>query len=129
MYCKFGSIIGINIRKDRDSGRPKGFGFVTFDSEYAANSAISEMNGKLFQGRSLTVRQAILRNSVQPPESVVEDSSWKTVPSEKKSKSSIKSNSTDKFRNGVTNTSKETTSTSNTASRKTWENWAGPIKK
>lgn len=118
---KFGTIIGVNIRKDRDSGKPKGFGFVTFDSEYAANSAISEMNGKLFQGRTLTVRQAILRNSVQSSESVVIDTSWKTVPSEKKSKINIKSNSNDRNRMSTTST--------NTAQRKTWENWAGPIKK
>lgn len=83
------------------------------------------MNGKQFQGRTLTVRQAILRNSVQPSESVVIDTSWKTVPSEKKSKINIKSNSND--RNRISTASNSTGT--NTAQRKTWENWAGPIKK
>mmetsp|Transcript_5293 Transcript_5293/g.7318 ORF Transcript_5293/g.7318 Transcript_5293/m.7318 type:complete len:142 (+) Transcript_5293:52-477(+) len=110
LFRKFGEVIGVNIRKDRSTDKPKGFAFVTFDSEESASSAIATLNGHSLHGRILTVKKAALRGSGKlTGES--EDTSWKTVPSTK-SKGGKKSDGKVK---------------SKTAQR-TWENWAGPIK-
>ena len=54
----FGTIEEIRIITDRDSGRSRGFGFVTFSDAAAASSAISEMNGTELDGRSIVVNEA-----------------------------------------------------------------------
>jgi len=46
------------IIKDRETGRTKGFGFVTFDTIDNANKAINELHGREFAGRPLTVNEA-----------------------------------------------------------------------
>ncbi|MFH1896374.1 MAG: RNA-binding protein [bacterium] len=43
---------------DRDSGRSKGFGFVTFGTEEEARLAIEKFNGKEIEGRPLKVDMA-----------------------------------------------------------------------
>jgi len=43
---------------DRESGRPRGFGFVTMGSDEEAQSAISALNGQQLDGRPLTVNEA-----------------------------------------------------------------------
>ncbi len=43
----------VKIVKDRESGRSKGFGFVTFDSEEEAERAQKELDGVEFDGRTL----------------------------------------------------------------------------
>jgi RNA recognition motif-containing protein len=43
---------------DRASGQSKGFGFVEMSSEQEAKAAISALNGKEVEGRSLTVNEA-----------------------------------------------------------------------
>jgi len=43
---------------DRETGRPRGFGFVTMNTEAGAKSAIQTLNGKEFKGRPLTVNEA-----------------------------------------------------------------------
>ena len=42
----------------RDSGRSKGFGFVTMNNDDEANKAIAEMNGHEMEGRPLRVNEA-----------------------------------------------------------------------
>lgn len=56
-----GEVLSVKIITDRDSGRSKGFGFVEMSSDDAAQSAISELNGQEFQGRSLKVNEAMDR--------------------------------------------------------------------
>jgi RNA recognition motif-containing protein len=48
----------ITLIKDKFSGRPKGFGFVTISDDEVAQKAISEMNGKDVGGRELKVSEA-----------------------------------------------------------------------
>ncbi len=48
----------INIVVDRDTGRPRGFGFVDMGSETDAQAAIQALNGKEVAGRPLTVNEA-----------------------------------------------------------------------
>ncbi len=43
---------------DRESGRPRGFAFVEMATDAGAENAISNLNGKDFQGRTLTVNEA-----------------------------------------------------------------------
>ena len=47
----------MSIITDRDTGRSKGFGFVTM-SEADADKAISQLNGSQLDGRALTVNEA-----------------------------------------------------------------------
>ncbi|MCB2145932.1 MAG: RNA-binding protein [Deltaproteobacteria bacterium] len=54
----FGKVDTVNIIKDRDSGRPKGFGFVEMSSGEEAKKAIEAMNGKEFKGRAMNVNEA-----------------------------------------------------------------------
>lgn len=57
-FSQFGEVASVNIVIDRDSGRSKGFGFVEMTSEDAAMAAISGMNGREVDGRSLRVNEA-----------------------------------------------------------------------
>ena len=46
------------VIKDRESGRSRGFGFVKYDDDAAADKAVEELNGQELDGRPLTVREA-----------------------------------------------------------------------
>jgi cold-inducible RNA-binding protein len=48
----------VQIINDRETGRSRGFGFVTFSTEQSMLDAIQNMNGKELDGRSITVNQA-----------------------------------------------------------------------
>ena len=48
----------VKLITDRDTGRPRGFGFVEMGSSEEAESAIRELNGYELQGRALTVNEA-----------------------------------------------------------------------
>jgi cold-inducible RNA-binding protein len=53
----------VQIINDRETGRSRGFGFVTFASEQSMLDAIESMNGKELDGRNITVNQAQSRGS------------------------------------------------------------------
>ena len=48
----------VKLITDRDTGRPRGFGFVEMGSSEDADGAIRELNGFEFDGRQLTVNEA-----------------------------------------------------------------------
>ncbi|MFO7713656.1 RNA recognition motif domain-containing protein [Desulfosarcina sp.] len=54
----FGRVDAVNIIKDRDTGRPKGFGFVEMPDGEEARKAIEAMNGKELKGRAMNVNEA-----------------------------------------------------------------------
>jgi RNA recognition motif-containing protein len=54
----FGTVDSVTIIMDRDTGRPKGFGFVEMSNEAEAKKAIESLNGKDFMGRTLNVNEA-----------------------------------------------------------------------
>ncbi len=56
-FEQFGTVQSVKLISDRDTGRPRGFGFVEMD-EAAASSAIQAMNGKDMGGRPLRVNEA-----------------------------------------------------------------------
>ena len=53
-----GTVVDAVLMMDRESGRPRGFGFVTMSSEEESQSAINALNGHNVQGRALTVNIA-----------------------------------------------------------------------
>ena len=58
LFTKAGEVQRVELIKDRESGRPRGFGFVTMADEEEARAAISQFEGFDFNGRSLTVKEA-----------------------------------------------------------------------
>ena len=57
-FERFGDIEDAIVITDRDTGRSRGFGFVTFVDNAAAKTATEEMNGSELDGRNLTVNEA-----------------------------------------------------------------------
>ncbi|HEX7046065.1 MAG TPA: RNA-binding protein [Gammaproteobacteria bacterium] len=57
LFSPYGEIEDLALIKDRDTGRPKGFGFITFASQQAAEKAL-EQDGKDMGGRPLKVNMA-----------------------------------------------------------------------
>jgi RNA recognition motif-containing protein len=58
MFAEFGTVQSTNIIEDRETGRSRGFAFVELSSKEEAQNAISALNGKDIDGRSLTVNEA-----------------------------------------------------------------------
>lgn len=48
----------VALPTDRETGRPRGFGFVTFATDADAAAAISAMDGQMVGGRNLKVNEA-----------------------------------------------------------------------
>jgi len=55
------SVTEVNIITDRETGRPRGFGFVEMGSEQDAQAAISALDGAELDGRSIRVNEAKAR--------------------------------------------------------------------
>jgi len=58
LFSQVGEPTEINLITDRDSGRPKGFGFVEMATEEEAQEAIRRFNGYSMDNRALTVNEA-----------------------------------------------------------------------
>lgn len=57
LFSPYGEIEDLALIKDRDTGRPKGFGFITFAAQQSAEKAL-ELDGKDLGGRPLKVNVA-----------------------------------------------------------------------
>ena len=57
-FERFGSIAEAKVIFERDTGRSRGFGFVTFDQPGDADRAVEEMNGADIDGRAVRVNEA-----------------------------------------------------------------------
>jgi cold-inducible RNA-binding protein len=57
-FERFGEIVEAKVITDRETGRSRGFGFVTFANDEGATSAASEMNGAQLDGRTIRVNEA-----------------------------------------------------------------------
>eukprot|EP00341_Mesodinium_pulex_P005098 CAMPEP_0116945662 /NCGR_PEP_ID=MMETSP0467-20121206/36501_1 /TAXON_ID=283647 /ORGANISM="Mesodinium pulex, Strain SPMC105" /LENGTH=250 /DNA_ID=CAMNT_0004629247 /DNA_START=22 /DNA_END=774 /DNA_ORIENTATION=+ len=66
-FSRYGKVVDARVMTDRDTGRPKGFGFVTFDSAASCEDAITGMNGFELQGREIRVDKATPRGSGPGP--------------------------------------------------------------
>jgi RNA recognition motif-containing protein len=58
LFAAHGTVDSAQVIMDRDTGRSKGFGFVEMSSDQEAQAAISALNGREVEGRSLTVNEA-----------------------------------------------------------------------
>ncbi|EDO29381.1 predicted protein, partial [Nematostella vectensis] len=52
------NVVDVNIITDRETGRPRGFGFVTFGSKEEMEKAIDEFDGQDLDGRPMKVNKA-----------------------------------------------------------------------
>lgn len=57
-FSTYGSVTEVNVITDRETGRSKGFGFVTFEDKQAAKEAIEKTNGAEVSGRNIRVNMA-----------------------------------------------------------------------
>ena len=60
LFGKHGTVRDFNMITDRDTGRPRGFGFLEMDDS-EATAAISALNGTEMGGRAITVNEARAR--------------------------------------------------------------------
>ena len=60
-FAAHGQVVEANLMVDRESGRPRGFGFVTMSTAEEAQKAIAAMNGASLDGRPLTTLDAFTR--------------------------------------------------------------------
>ena len=58
MFAKAGTVVSVDIIKDRDTGRMKGFAFVTMNSNEEAQAAINLLNEKMLDDRAIKVNIA-----------------------------------------------------------------------
>ncbi len=57
-FSGFGEVTDAKVIMDRETGRSRGFGFVTFASDEAAKEAMTKMDGSALDGRTLKVNEA-----------------------------------------------------------------------
>ena len=58
LFEAHGTVTDVFIVKDRESGRPRGFAFVSMETPEEMNAAIEGLNGEEFLGRNLTINEA-----------------------------------------------------------------------
>ncbi len=63
LFAAHGEVVRVNLITDRDTGRPRGFGFVEMADAGQGKTAIEQVNGTELGGRSLTVNEAKPRPS------------------------------------------------------------------
>lgn len=56
-FEQFGAIESVAIPTDRERGRPRGFAFITFETQQSAQEALS-LDGKEIEGRKIAVKMA-----------------------------------------------------------------------
>lgn len=57
-FEEHGEVTDAVVINDRESGRSRGFGFVTFADSENADAAMRQLNGAMIDGRSITVNEA-----------------------------------------------------------------------
>jgi len=63
LFEQHGEVTSATLVMDRETGRPRGFGFVEFADAEAAKKAIDAIHGQEFDGRTLNVNEAKPRES------------------------------------------------------------------
>ena len=58
LFSQYGDVTDIHLPMDRESGRPRGFAFVTMATAEQMTAAIAALQGYDFQGRALAVNEA-----------------------------------------------------------------------
>jgi RNA recognition motif-containing protein len=120
------------VREDRNTGKPKGFAFVTFEEEASTTRALAEMQGYKYGDRPLTVSRATARGGKKEADAPVV--AWKTVPTSKPlpTKKAAGDANNDKTGDGTEKTGKKKNNKKKGAAKdenkgpKSWDHWAGP---
>ena len=60
-FAKYGEVTDVHLVTDRETGQPRGFGFVTMGTDAQAQAAIAGMNGSSLDGRELRINEAEAR--------------------------------------------------------------------
>jgi len=59
LFEEFGAVVKADVVMDKfEPNKSRGFAFVEFETDEAAQKAVQEMNGKEIEGRALTVNEA-----------------------------------------------------------------------
>lgn len=58
VFAEYGTVKRVQLPTDRESGRPRGFGFVEMETEAEEDKAITELDGAEWMGRVLKVNKA-----------------------------------------------------------------------
>jgi RNA recognition motif-containing protein len=58
LFVEYGTVNEAKVITDRNSGRSKGFGFVTMNESVEGKKAISELNGATYENREMVVNEA-----------------------------------------------------------------------
>ena len=58
LFESYGAVERVSIVTDRDTGQPRGFGFVEMAGDAEADRAINALNGQELNGRALTINEA-----------------------------------------------------------------------
>ena len=58
LFEAYGSVARVNIVTDRDTGKPRGFGFVEMNNDAEGDKAIAALNGTDLDGRTMNVNEA-----------------------------------------------------------------------
>lgn len=58
LFAAYGTVDRVNLITDRDTGQPRGFGFVEMSNDAEADRAIAELNGRQVGGRAINVNEA-----------------------------------------------------------------------
>jgi RNA recognition motif-containing protein len=63
-FSAHGQVAEVAVITDRDTGRPRGFAFVTMSNDDEARAAIESLNGTELDGRTITVNEAKPKTNV-----------------------------------------------------------------
>ena len=58
LFKECGTVVSTKLINDRETGRPRGFGFVEMSSDAEVQAAIKQLNGKEVGGRTIIVNEA-----------------------------------------------------------------------
>ncbi len=58
LFAQYGEVASANIITDRETGRSRGFGFVEMPNDEEGQKAIDALNGKDFEGKTLSINIA-----------------------------------------------------------------------
>ena len=58
LFAQHGTVESVSLPTDRETGRPRGFGFVEMSNSHEAEQAIAALNGANLGGRAINVNEA-----------------------------------------------------------------------
>ena len=58
MFAAYGAVERVSVVTDRDTGQPRGFGFIEMTNRNEASNAIAGLNGAELNGRAMNVNEA-----------------------------------------------------------------------